>query len=170
MKIPSASYVRRDILFTTALVLGTVLLMSFRPEKSLDQKEAILNGTLNEMGGAEFVPQGNPRKPYAYIDVARATDGGYDVSFRISNLLPVDYAEYNELHLAQGYAYLLVNGEPWGRIYGEKVHLPAFEDGEHLLSVYFEMPNGGLFRVLNKPIGNTVKLVVDDGSFKVLPF
>lgn len=167
MKMPSLSYITRDILFTSALVIGVFVLMNVQPEKSAEQKEVILRGTLNEMGGAEFVPQGNPRKPYAYIDIQKASDKGWDIMVRTSNLIVGDsFDGYNEDHLAIGYPYLLVDGIQRGRIYGEKYHLPPLPPGEHIISVFFEFPQGGLYRVLNNPIGNSVRLIIEkDGDF-----
>lgn len=167
MEKPSLSYIARDAIFTTVLVLGVFLLMTVEPEKSAEQKEVILQGTLNEMGGAEFIPQGNPRKPYTYIDVVRATDGGFDLNFRFSNLIIGETApDENKEHLAVGYPYLLVDGIKKGRIYGDKYHLPRLPDGEHIISVYYEFPQGGLYRVLNRAIGNNMRLTVDGEDFE----
>ncbi len=167
MQKPSLSYIARDVIFTTVLVLGIFLLMAVEPEKSAEQKEVILLGTLNEMGGREFVPQGNPRKPYAYIDIAKATDKGWDISLRFSNLIIGETApDANHEHLAVGYPYLFVDGIKKGRVYGDKYHLPPLPEGEHIISVYFEVPQGGLYRVLNRAIGNNTRLTIDGEDFE----
>jgi hypothetical protein len=167
--IPSQSYIRKDVAVTVLLIAGTLLLGSFRPQNTMTHTQVQLEGTLNSMGGAEFTPQMNPLKPYAEITLKPASDDGWDVHVKTVNLLRgEDTNQPNDEHLAIGYPFLIVDGRKIGRFYGDVIHLPELEVGEHIISVYYEFPAGGLYRIFGKPIGNDLYVtILDEDQFEL---
>ncbi len=131
--------------------------------------EKALQGTLNAMGGEEFLPQMSPYKPKAHIRVMPASDKGWDIAVTVEDFITGESAEHNPDHLAVGYPYLFIDGEKMGRLYGNAYHVPELSDGEHIIGVYFEQPNGGLYRTFGKPIGTSILLNIGGGKAQIWP-
>jgi hypothetical protein len=165
----SLSYIRRDALVTILLVAGTFLVTSYRPEHDQEEMRVQIQGVLNSMGGAELTPQRVP-KPETFFQIKAASDHGWDVSIKVINfMLGEDSTVPNPQHLAVGYPYFFFNGQKQGRLYDLETvrHFPKFPDGEYIFTMAYEMPDGRLYRLYDKPIAQSTLVKVKNGQLDV---
>ncbi len=104
----------------------------------------------------ENVPEASGEPVITLLSVQEDVVGGYNIYIETENFTFTPN-EASESHVDnQGHAHIYVDGKKVGRVYGPWYHLPALEEGEHVIKVELNGNDHATLVVDGKEVSATV--------------